>query len=37
VVGQTRPETIAALLEWAVEGRASTVALAPVSAVLAGQ
>jgi len=37
VVGQTRPETVAALLEWAVEGRASTVALAPVSAVLAGQ
>ena len=35
VVGQTRPETIAALLEWTVEGRASTVALAPVSAVLA--
>jgi uncharacterized protein len=35
VVGQTRPETVAALLEWAVEGRASTVALAPVSAVLA--
>jgi uncharacterized protein len=37
VVGQTRPETIAALLEWTVEGRASTVALAPVSAVLAGR
>ncbi len=35
VVGQTRPETIAALLEWTVEGRASTVALAPISAVLA--
>jgi uncharacterized protein len=37
VVGQARPETVAALLEWAVEGRASTVALAPVSAVLTGQ
>ena len=35
VVGQARPETVAALLEWTVEGRASTVALAPVSAVLA--
>ena len=29
VVGTTRPETIAAILEWTVEGRASTVALAP--------
>lgn len=34
VIGQTFPATVAALLEWAVEGRASTVALAPVSAVL---
>ncbi|WP_225030501.1 divergent polysaccharide deacetylase family protein, partial [Xinfangfangia pollutisoli] len=34
VVGTTRPETVAALLEWSVEGRAATVALAPVSAVL---
>ncbi|WP_123876532.1 divergent polysaccharide deacetylase family protein [Fuscovulum blasticum] len=34
VVGHTRPETVAALLEWAVEGRAATVALAPVTAVL---
>lgn len=34
VIGQTIPETVAALLEWAVEGRAASVALAPVSAVL---
>lgn len=34
VIGDTRPETIAALLEWTVEGRAASVALAPVSAVL---
>lgn len=37
VIGQTAPETVAALLEWAVEGRAATVALAPVSAVLTTQ
>jgi hypothetical protein len=36
VVGTLRPETLAALLEWTIEGRASTIALAPVSAVLAG-
>lgn len=34
VVGHTRPETVAALLEWTVEGRAANVALAPVSATL---
>lgn len=34
VIGQTIPETVTALLEWAVEGRAAAVALAPVSAVL---
>lgn len=34
VAGTTRPETVAVLLEWAVEGRASSVALAPVSAVV---
>lgn len=34
VAGSTRPETVAVLLEWAVEGRASSVALAPLSAVL---
>ena len=34
VIGQTLPQTVAALMEWAVEGRATSVALAPVSAVL---
>lgn len=34
VVGRTRPDTIAAILEWTVEGRAATVALAPLSAAL---
>jgi hypothetical protein len=34
VVGTTRPETVAGLLEWAVEGRAATVAVAPLSALL---
>ena len=34
VFGTARPETVAALLEWAVEGRAATVALAPLTAVL---
>lgn len=34
VLGSTRPETVAALMEWTLEGRASAVALAPVSAVL---
>ncbi len=37
VIGETRPETIAALLEWTVEGRAAQVALAPLTAVLAGE
>lgn len=37
VVGQTRPETIAALLEWTVEGRAANVVLAPLSAALTVQ
>ena len=35
VIGTARPETIAALMEWAVEGRAATVALAPITAVMA--
>jgi len=35
VMGDTRPDTVAALLEWAIEGRAASVALAPVTAVLA--
>lgn len=34
VVGKTTPETVTALMEWAVEGRAASVALAPISAVL---
>lgn len=34
VVGRARPQTVAALLEWTVEGRAATVALAPLTAVL---
>lgn len=34
VVGRTRPETVAAILGWTVEGRAATVALAPLTAVL---
>lgn len=34
VVGTSRPETVAALIEWSVEGRASSVALAPLTAVL---
>lgn len=34
VLGQTRAETVAAILEWTVEGRASSVALAPLTAVL---
>ncbi|WP_323006813.1 divergent polysaccharide deacetylase family protein [Pseudorhodobacter sp.] len=37
VLGQTRPETVAAVLEWAVEGRAATVALAPATAVMTAQ
>lgn len=34
VIGSTRPETVAAILEWTVEGRAASVTLAPVTAVL---
>ena len=34
VLGQTRDETVAALLEWTVEGRAASVALAPLTATL---
>ncbi len=37
VMGSTRPETVAAILEWTVEGRAASVALAPITAVLAAQ
>lgn len=35
VIGALRPETIAAILAWAVEGRSATVTLAPVSALMA--
>ncbi len=34
VLGSTKPDTIAAILQWTVEGRGATVALAPISAVL---
>ena len=35
VLGQSAtPETIATLLEWSVEGRAGSVALAPLTAIL---
>ncbi|MEO6298484.1 MAG: divergent polysaccharide deacetylase family protein, partial [Paracoccaceae bacterium] len=34
VIGDTRAETVAAILEWTVEGRASAVTLAPLTAVL---
>ena len=34
VFGHTRPETVAALLEWMVEGRASMVQVAPVTALM---
>ncbi len=36
VIGQTRPDTVAAILEWMVEGRGSTVQLAPITAVMQG-
>jgi hypothetical protein len=34
VIGDTRADTVAAILEWTVEGRAATVTLAPATAVL---
>ena len=34
VVGTATPQLVAALLEWTVEGKAATVVLAPVTAVL---
>lgn len=34
VLGRAQPDTIAALLEWSIEGRAGSVALAPLTAVL---
>lgn len=35
VLGHVRPETVAGIMQWAVEGRAASVALAPLSALLA--
>ncbi|MCU0900920.1 MAG: divergent polysaccharide deacetylase family protein [Cypionkella sp.] len=35
VIGTLRPETITGIMEWTIEGRASTVALAPITALLA--
>ena len=37
VIGDTRPETVAAILEWTIEGRAATVTLAPATAIMADQ
>lgn len=37
VVGTTRPETVAAIMEWSIEGRASSVTLAPATAVMVAQ
>jgi len=37
MVGHTYPDTIAALMEWALDGRAEAVTLAPVSAILLAQ
>ncbi len=34
VLGDTRTDTVAAILQWAIEGKGATVALAPVSAVM---
>lgn len=34
VYGTLRPETVTAILEWAVEGRSATVTLAPISALM---
>ena len=34
VIGDTRASTVAAILEWTVEGRSATVSLAPVTAVM---
>lgn len=36
VIGTTRADTITALMEWTVEGRAASVALAPISALMTG-
>ena len=34
VIGDTKADTVAAILEWTVEGKGATVALAPVTAVM---
>ena len=34
VFGSTRPDTVQGLIEWAAEGRAATVVMAPISAVM---
>ena len=34
VIGDSSPETVAAILEWSVEGRAASMSMAPISAVL---
>jgi hypothetical protein len=34
VIGRARPETVAAVVEWALEGRSSSVSIAPVSVIL---
>lgn len=34
VIGTTAPDTVAAILEWTVEGRAASVALAPITALM---
>jgi uncharacterized protein len=34
VIGTLRPQTVQAILEWSIEGRAATMALAPISALL---
>lgn len=36
VVGETRSETVQALLEWVIEGRDAQVAMAPLTAMMAG-
>jgi polysaccharide deacetylase 2 family uncharacterized protein YibQ len=35
VIGDTRADTVAAILQWAIEGKGATMALAPVTAVMA--
>lgn len=37
VLGRLRPETVTALLEWALDGRAASLALAPLTAALTSE